>query len=130
MIVHSTIFPRMPIMPPAPTPLLEVSNLVVRYGAIEAIHGISLRVFPSQIVTLIGANGAGKSSLVRTHSGLVRAHDGHITYRRTDGRTWELAGTPAHRIVELGISHVPEGRGIFPQMTVQENLDLGAYLRR
>ena len=133
--------------PSASAPLLSIQNLVVRYGAIEALHGVSLRVLPGQIVTLIGANGAGKSSLLRAISGLVPAQAGTIDYtpaaspssssedataRSAGERTSSVAlhATPPHRIVALGIAHVPEGRGIFLNMTVQENLELGAYLRR
>jgi branched-chain amino acid transport system ATP-binding protein len=112
------------------TPLLAVENLVVRYGAIEALHGVSLQVHSGQIVTLIGANGAGKSSLLRCISGLVPAHKGCIKYTRPDAQFADLCRTAAHCVVEKGISHVPEGRGIFPTMTVLENLELGAYLRR
>ncbi len=117
----------------AQNPILSIDNLIVRYGAIEALHAISLTVNPNQIVTLIGANGAGKSSLLRAISGLIPAANGTIRFAPTANPTDHpipLHRTPAHRIVSLGISHVPEGRGIFPQMTVQENLDLGAYLRR
>jgi branched-chain amino acid transport system ATP-binding protein len=123
-----------PLPPAAPaptqTPLLAVDNLVVRYGAIEALHGVSLQVHSGQIVTLIGANGAGKSSLLRCISGLVPAAKGCIKYTRPDGAYADLCRTAAHCVVQKGISHVPEGRGIFPAMTVMENLELGAYLRR
>ena len=120
--------------PTAVAPLLSIQNLVVRYGAIEALHGVTLQVMAGQIVTLIGANGAGKSSLLRAISGLVPAHAGAIEYapdgaRESQGRI-PLHTTPPHRIVALGISHVPEGRGIFLNMSVAENLALGAYLRR
>ena len=118
--------------------LLSVDKLVVRYGAIEALHGVTLRVAQGQIVTLIGANGAGKSSLLRCISGLIPACQGTITYSPASLLTESSALNPrhllnrtaAHAIVALGISHVPEGRGIFPNMSVSENLDLGAYLRR
>ena len=118
--------------PTPPTAELSVSDLVVRYGAIEALHGVSLQVQPRQIVTLIGANGAGKTTLLRAISGLIPACRGQILYAQSatgDGEL-QLHRTPAHRIVAAGLSHVPEGRGIFANMTVQENLDLGAYLRR
>jgi branched-chain amino acid transport system ATP-binding protein len=123
--------------PPAAAPaapLLSIQNLVVRYGAIEALHGVTLQVLAGQIVTLIGANGAGKSSLLRAISGLVPAQGGTIDYapdgaKGAQGRI-PLHTTPPHRIVALGISHVPEGRGIFLNMSVEENLALGAYLRR
>ena len=110
--------------------ILTLDKLVVRYGAIEALHGVSLRVHEGQIVTLIGANGAGKSSLLRAISGLIPVCAGAIAYEDSHGKSVSVHRTAAHRIVELGISHVPEGRGIFPNMTVRENLDLGAYLRR
>jgi branched-chain amino acid transport system ATP-binding protein len=117
--------------------ILSIDNLVVRYGAIEALHGVSLKVRQGQIVTLIGANGAGKSSLLRCISGLIPAASGKILFDRCrldEGAKSDPAvlcnKTAAHRIVELGISHVPEGRGIFSNMTVLENLELGAYLRR
>src|ERR1043165_9262772 len=105
-------------------PILAIDDLVVRYGAIEALHGVSLKVIPGQIVTLIGANGAGKSSLLRSISALVPAARGRIEYNAAssngNGRDGPsrvaLHATSAHRIVALGISHVPEGRGIFPNM--------------
>ena len=110
--------------------ILHVENLVVRYGAIEALHGVSLKVEAGQIVCLIGANGAGKSSLLRCVSGLVPSCGGSIMYACEGAGSVLLNKTAAHRIVERGVSQVPEGRGIFPNMSVQENLDLGAYLRR
>jgi len=123
---------------PPCSPLLALDNLIVRYGAIEALHGVSLSVDPGRIVCLIGANGAGKSSLLRCISGLIPASSGTITYNAPEHKSKienqkskiQLHRTPPHRIVELGISHVPEGRGIFSYMTVLENLELGAYLRR
>lgn len=107
------------------TPLLEISDLTVRYGGIQALHGISLRVPQGSIVTLIGANGAGKSTTLRAISGLVPPASGSI---RFDGQ--EIAGWPSHRIVAAGLAHVPEGRLVFPELTVKENLMMGAYLRR
>ncbi len=104
--------------------LLEVNNLIVRYGAIEALHGISLAVEQGQIVTLIGCNGAGKSTTLRAISGLIRPARGEI---RFDGRT--ITGLAPHLIVRAGIAHSPEGRGVFPNMTVDENLSLGAFAR-
>ncbi len=106
-------------------PLLEVQNLHVHYGAIHALQGICLRVDPGQIVTLIGANGAGKSTTLRTISGIHRPSAGTILF---DGRP--ITGRPPHRIVELGIAHAPEGRGIFANFTVAENLEIGAFARR
>ncbi|HNQ72975.1 MAG TPA: ABC transporter ATP-binding protein [Verrucomicrobiota bacterium] len=104
--------------------MLELENLEVSYGAIQALHGISLAVEPGRIVTLIGANGAGKSTTLRAISGLVKPRGGAI---RFNGKN--IAGLPAHQIVQLGLSHVPEGRMVFANLTVQENLLLGAYLR-
>ena len=105
-------------------PLLEVSNLIVRYGAIEALHGVSLSVEQGQIATLVGCNGAGKSTTLRAVSGLLKPAKGSI---RFDGK--EITGVAPHEIVRLGVAHSPEGRGVFPQMTVDENLDLGAFAR-
>ncbi|HET9951514.1 MAG TPA: ABC transporter ATP-binding protein [Candidatus Eisenbacteria bacterium] len=105
--------------------LLELDDLNVHYGAIHALKGISLRVEPGQIVTLVGANGAGKSTTLRAVSGLLRPSKGAI---RFDGKA--LAGVPPHEIVRLGVSHVPEGRIVFANLSVLDNLELGAYLRR
>ena len=104
--------------------LLSIENLSVHYGAIQALHGVSIAVEPGEIVTLIGANGAGKSTTLRAVSGLLKASGGTITF---DGKN--LAGVAAHKILRLGMAQVPEGRGIFPNLTVDENLDLGAYAR-
>jgi branched-chain amino acid transport system ATP-binding protein len=105
--------------------MLEIKNLTVGYGAISALHGISLSVPPGRIVTLIGANGAGKTTTLKTVSGLLRARSGEILY---DGKN--IAGRPTHQIVKLGLSHVPEGRMIFANLTVMENLQMGAYLQK
>jgi len=107
------------------TALLEVEDLHVAYGQIEAVKGITFSVDAGQVVTLIGTNGAGKTTTLRTLSGLLRPTAGRI---RFDGRP--LTGMAAHRIVELGLAHSPEGRHIFPMMTIEENLLLGAFLRR
>jgi len=104
--------------------LLEVNNLNVYYGAIHALQGISFNVEEGEIVTLIGANGAGKSTTLRTISGLLRPRQGHVSYKGTD-----ITLLPAEQIVRLGISHVPEGRKIFSPLTVRENLEMGAYSR-
>jgi branched-chain amino acid transport system ATP-binding protein len=104
--------------------LLSIENLSVHYGAIQALHGVSIAVEPGEIVTLIGANGAGKSTTLRAVSGLIKASGGTITF---DGNN--LAGVAAHKILRLGMAQVPEGRGIFPNLTVDENLDLGAFAR-
>src|SRR5207302_5321769 len=106
------------------TALLEVEDLRVSYGAIEAVKGISFTVEAGQIVTLIGGNGAGKTTTLRTLSGLLRPSAGDI---RFDGRT--LRGLPGHAVVQRGLAHAPEGRRIFGRMTIQENLDLGAFAR-
>ena len=104
--------------------LLKVTDLVVSYGGIEALKGISFEVEQGQIVTLIGANGAGKSTTLRTISGLVRGKDGRVYF---EGRDITDYGT--QKIVETGIAMVPEGRRVFPNLTVLENLRIGAYLR-
>jgi branched-chain amino acid transport system ATP-binding protein len=107
------------------TPLLEIRDLTVRYGGIRALHEITLSVPKGSIVTLIGANGAGKSTTLRAISGLVPPASGSI---RFDGE--EISGWPSHRIVAAGLAHVPEGRLVFPELSVRENLMMGAYLRR
>jgi branched-chain amino acid transport system ATP-binding protein len=106
-------------------PLLELDNVHVYYGNIAAVKGLSLTVMSGEIVTLIGSNGAGKSTTLRTISGLLRPRQGHLTF---EGR--RIHRTAADEIVRLGIAHSPEGRRIFPRMTVSENLDLGAFLRK
>ncbi len=103
--------------------MLEVSNLSVSYGAISALRGISLRVAKGAIVTLIGGNGAGKTTMLRTVSGLLRPLGGSIRFLGED-----ITRVPAHRIVARGLGHVPEGRMIFSNLTVDENLSMGAYL--
>lgn len=105
--------------------MLEVRDISVAYGAIKALHGVSLSVAKGEIVTLIGCNGAGKSTTLRAISGLVRPGSGDILY---EGRS--LRGMAPHEIVRLGLAQSPEGRGVFPNMTVSENLDLGAYARK
>lgn len=104
--------------------MLEIHDLNVHYGAIHAIKNISLHVDQGEIVTLIGANGAGKSTTLRTISGLLRPTSGSITFLNET-----ISNKPAQTIVQMGISQVPEGRRIFANMTVQENLELGAYSR-
>ena len=106
-------------------PLLAIDDLSVHYGAIRALHGISITVEDGEIVTLIGANGAGKSTTLRAVSALCRCSEGTITF---DGRN--LAGLRPHQVLRLGLAQVPEGRGIFPNLTVDENLDLGAFARK
>jgi branched-chain amino acid transport system ATP-binding protein len=104
--------------------LLTVTDLSVYYGNIAAVKGISLSVKPGEIVTLIGSNGAGKSTTLRTISGLLRPKSGAVVF---EGQS--IVGVPGHKIVGRGICQSPEGRRIFPRMTVEENLDLGAFLR-
>ena len=105
--------------------MLEVRDLVVRYGAIEALHGISLRVESGQIATLIGANGAGKTTALRAISGLERPCRGSVFLEGED-----VTRMAPHEIVRRGVVHVPEGRGVFANMSVWENLELGAWRRR
>ena len=107
------------------TAMLEISDLQVHYGAIEALHGISLSVAPGEIVTLIGGNGAGKSTTLRAASGLLKVRSGSIRFEGQD-----ITRMPPHEIVRRGLSHVPEGRMVFANLTVKENLRMGAYLRR
>ncbi|MHC3468675.1 ABC transporter ATP-binding protein [Streptomyces sp. 7R007] len=107
------------------TALLEVEDLRVAYGKIEAVKGISFKVEAGQVVTLIGTNGAGKTTTLRTLSGLLKPSSGKIMF---DGRP--LNGVAAHKIVALGLAHSPEGRHIFPRLTIEENLRLGAFLRK
>lgn len=105
--------------------LLELNNVEVRYGPIRALRDVSLAVEQGEIVALLGANGAGKSTTLRTISGLVRPVSGTVFF---DGKP--IHRVPSHDVVALGIGHVPEGRRIFPMMTVLENLEMGAYLHR
>ena len=105
--------------------MLEVKDLHVSYGGIRALRGVNLEVPDGKIVTLIGANGAGKSTMLRTISGLVKAESGSVTY---NGK--ELIGMPINKILELGIAMVPEGRRVFTNLSVLENLKIGAYLRK
>jgi branched-chain amino acid transport system ATP-binding protein len=105
--------------------MLEVQDINVYYGAIHALKGVSLQVKEGEIVSLIGANGAGKSTILKTLSGLLKPRSGAIQFM---GRA--ITGLPAQEIVKTGISHCPEGRRVFANMTVEENLELGAYLRK
>src|SRR5439155_4743357 len=104
--------------------LLELEDVRVHYGKVEALKGISLTVDEGEIVTLIGGNGAGKSTTLKTISGLRPVTSGHIRFQGD-----EIVGVPAYRLVERGISQAPEGRGIFPGMSVAGNLEMGAYAR-
>ena len=104
--------------------MLKVENINVYYGAIHAIKGISFEVNDGEIVTLIGANGAGKSTTLQTISGLLHSPTGSITFQGEN-----IAGVPAHKLVSRGLAQVPEGRRIFLNMTVEENLEMGAYTR-
>ena len=104
--------------------MLKVENINVYYGAIHAIKDVSFEVNDGEIVTLIGANGAGKSTTLQTVSGLLHSHTGSIEFM---GKS--LAGIPPHKVVSLGLAHVPEGRRVFLQMSVEENLEMGAYTR-
>jgi branched-chain amino acid transport system ATP-binding protein len=105
--------------------MLEITNLNVRYGAIEALRDVSIKVGTGSLVAILGANGAGKSTLLRTISGIVTAASGSIALL---GKA--IGGLSPEEIVRRGVSHVPEGRGIFPDLTVKENLMIGAYVRR
>jgi len=105
--------------------ILSVHDIEVCYGQITALHGISLDVAKGEIVTLIGANGAGKTTTLRTISGLLKPRTGDVSYNGSS-----IVGKKPHVVTAMGISHVPEGRGIFANLTVQDNLELGAYLRK
>jgi branched-chain amino acid transport system ATP-binding protein len=107
------------------TPVLEVDGIHTFYGAIEALKGISLEVFEGEIVTLIGSNGAGKTTTLRSISGIVPPKIGSIVFQGRD-----ITGVPGHEVAGMGIAHAPEGRRIFPRMTVLENLEMGAFTRR
>ncbi|HET9443519.1 MAG TPA: ABC transporter ATP-binding protein [Acidimicrobiales bacterium] len=105
--------------------MLEVEDLSVSYGEIEAVKGVTFSVGSGQVVTLIGGNGAGKTTTLRTISGLLRPQRGRVVF---NGRP--ITAVPAHEIVRLGLAHAPEGRRIFPRLTTRENLELGAFIRR
>ena len=105
--------------------LLELTNVDVHYGAIHALRGVSVRVGQGEIVTLIGANGAGKTTTLRAVSGMLKPSAGQIRYQGA-----EIGGLKPHKLVARGLCHAPEGRGIFPNLTILENLKLGAFLRR
>src|SRR5438093_1015688 len=105
--------------------MLEVKNLQVHYGTVEAVRGVSFHVNAGEMVSLIGANGAGKSTILRSLTGLVQPSAGDILFESRS-----LVNLSPHQIIRLGIGHVPEGRRLFPKMTVLENLKMGAYLQR
>ena len=105
--------------------MLEVKNLSVHYGMIQAVHNVNFKVNEGEIVSLIGANGAGKSTILKTLSGLIHPSEGEIIYLGEN-----IASTSAKKIVEKGLVQVPEGRHVFPGLTVKENLELGAFLRK
>lgn len=105
--------------------LLEVKDMHVHYGSIHAIHGINLKVYKGEIVTILGSNGAGKTTSLHTISGLLKPSKGEILYRGN-----RIDGVKANKIVGLGVAHSPEGRMVFPDLTVKENLEMGAFLRR
>jgi branched-chain amino acid transport system ATP-binding protein len=107
------------------SPILSVRGIEVSYGTIPALHGVDVDVEKGEIVTLIGANGAGKTTTLRTISGLLKPRKGSVSFEGND-----ITGVKPHVITKKGISHVPEGRGIFANLTVHDNLELGAYLRK
>lgn len=108
--------------------ILKVSNLAVSYGGIQALKGVSFEVKAGEIVSLIGANGAGKTTTLRAVSSLV-PYTGTVEFKGKSGEIQDLAAVPQHRIVKLGLAHSPEGRGVFPNLTVLENLQMGAFSR-
>lgn len=105
--------------------MLEVKDLHVHYGGIHALKGVSFSIHKGEIVTILGANGAGKTTTLRAISGLIPASGGEVYYKNIN-----ISKMPAHKIVALGMAHSPEGRQVFPQLTVKENLEMGAYLRK
>src|SRR2546430_1058850 len=105
--------------------MLSIENISVNYGAIEALRGVSIRVDKGEVVTLIGANGAGKTTTLRTITGLLEPREGRITFEGED-----ISGKPTHKLVARGISMSPEGRGVFANLSVRENLLMGAYLNK
>src|SRR4249919_1287536 len=105
--------------------MLEVRDLRVHYGTVEAVKGVSFHLDAGEMISLIGANGAGKSTILRSLTGLVQPSAGTITFENIS-----LVGLASHQVIRMGIGHVPEGRRLFPKMTVLENLKMGAYRRR
>jgi branched-chain amino acid transport system ATP-binding protein len=126
-----SITPQVPITEPDPDgpgrgqPVLHVDDIHTFYGAIEALKGVTLDVYEGEIVTLIGSNGAGKTTTLRSISGIVPPREGSIIYQGRD-----ITGVPGHDVAGMGIAHSPEGRRIFPRMTVLENLEMGAFTRK
>ena len=105
--------------------MLTLENIYVGYGAIEALKGVSMHVEKGEVITLIGANGAGKTTTLRTITGLLNPRQGRVTYEGED-----ISGTPTHKLVARGIAMSPEGRGVFANLTVRDNLEMGASSRR
>jgi branched-chain amino acid transport system ATP-binding protein len=126
-----SITPQVPVTEPDPDgpgrgqPVLHVDDIHTFYGAIEALKGVTLDVYEGEIVTLIGSNGAGKTTTLRSISGIVPPREGSIIYQGRD-----ITGVPGHDVAGMGIAHSPEGRRIFPRMTVLENLEMGAFTRK
>jgi branched-chain amino acid transport system ATP-binding protein len=126
-----SITPPVPVTEPDPDgpgrgqPVLHVDDIHTFYGAIEALKGVTLDVYEGEIVTLIGSNGAGKTTTLRSISGIVPPREGSIIYQGRD-----ITGVPGHDVAGMGIAHSPEGRRIFPRMTVLENLEMGAFTRK
>ncbi len=106
------------------TPILKAENVVAGYGDVDILHGVTLEVFPDEIVCIIGPNGSGKSTLMKTIAGLIKAREGHLFF---EGE--EISGLAPHRITARGLSYVPQTNNIFPNLTVEENLEMGGFLR-
>src|SRR5690242_4400758 len=121
---HSSFVIRHSSFPEDIMPLLELDNVHTYYGNIHALKGVTIAVEQGEIVCLIGSNGAGKSTTLKTISGLLQPRQGEV---RLEGQ--KISGLPAHKVVERGVSQSPEGRKIFPRMTVRENLEMGAFAR-
>jgi branched-chain amino acid transport system ATP-binding protein len=111
-----------PVKPPA---MLEVQNLDVAYGDVQVVYGVSLEIFPQELIGLVGGNGSGKSTILRVVSGMLKAKTGSVLFENQ-----EISGKTPHDLTDLGIAHVPMGRQLFSNMTVEENLEMGAYLPR
>lgn len=106
-------------------PILRAENVVAGYGDVDILHGVTVEVFPGEIVCIIGPNGSGKSTLMKTIAGLLRAREGRLVF---EGE--EISGLPPHRITARGLSYVPQSDNIFPNLTVEENLEMGGFLRK